>query len=86
MSAGCAAIFAGVRWIMKTVKDASFDSGKHDSKHEEITIQIDAAHDKIRKHDERITKVETAESALAAKIDTMLANQQTMLGVLMDQK
>ena len=79
-------LFAGARWIVKTVKDSSFDSGKHSVHHEQMQTQVDAAHNKLRTHDGRISKVETDNSELSGKLDTIISTQQTMLSVLMGSK
>ena len=90
--ASLALLFAGIKWVLNTVKDSSFDSGKHDSTHERIEIQIEAAHNKIRKHademadmKEDISDVESNVSLVVGKLDTIMANQQTIIGALVDK-
>lgn len=79
---GLGLIFAAVRWVIKAVKEASFDNGKHDAKHEKIEVQMDSAHDKLRKQEARITKVESHVSNVDGKLDTLIANQQTIIAAL----
>lgn len=63
---GIFAAVIGGGWVLsKTIHKTGYSQGEHSRDHEELRGDVDAAHEKLRGHDERITNVEKAESANA---------------------
>ena len=59
------------------VKEA-YEKGKHDTKHDKLEINIDAAHVKIRLHEKRLGSVEAANSVTEDRFKTTFKNQDAM--------
>ena len=68
-------LFAGARWVVKTVKDTSFDSGKHAANHETIGIDIGEAHRRIDVVEKDVAELSSTTEAHEAIHRVILSNQ-----------
>ena len=81
-----AGLWGGGLALSKVMKDKFTANGQHEQIHQRITEDVDAAHEMIRNHDDRINELEKTTSAIAGKLDEALKNQRTMIEVLMGMK
>lgn len=62
-------------WVVVKVSSNSFDAGKHSKRHENLDVQVNAAHDKIRNHADRLAAIEKTAAANEAIHEAILGNQ-----------